>query len=120
MPSRPASLTDAISRVIQGVLTGIGFLGAGVIVRQGDRLQVHGPDQRRMHLVRRRCVGVVCGAGHWPIVPHGARAGVPAADLRQAHRAVAAPRARRQGAIIAKLGGRAASVIEAGPHQPGK
>ena len=38
----PGKFTDAVSRVIQGVLTGIGFLGAGVIVRQGDRFQVRG------------------------------------------------------------------------------
>ncbi|WP_210483254.1 MgtC/SapB family protein [Microvirga antarctica] len=33
---------DAVSRVIQGILTGLGFLGAGVILREESRLQVHG------------------------------------------------------------------------------
>ncbi len=33
-----AQISDATSRVIQGILTGIGFLGAGVIVRGEHRL----------------------------------------------------------------------------------
>ena len=33
---------DAASRVVQGVLTGIGFLGAGLIVRRGDDVNPHG------------------------------------------------------------------------------
>ena len=33
---------DAASRVIQGILTGLGFLGAGVIMREEDKLEVHG------------------------------------------------------------------------------
>ena len=31
-----------ISRVIQGIVAGIGFLGAGTILKVSDRLQVHG------------------------------------------------------------------------------
>src|SRR6202035_4453674 len=41
-------LTDSASRVIQGVLTGIGFLGAGVIIRGGGR--VPGPAGARRAL----------------------------------------------------------------------
>ncbi|MGA9422423.1 MAG: MgtC/SapB family protein, partial [Rhodanobacteraceae bacterium] len=33
---------DALSRVIQGILTGIGFLGAGVILRGDQPRSVHG------------------------------------------------------------------------------
>lgn len=33
---------DALSRVIQGVITGIGFLGAGVILRQPQQARVAG------------------------------------------------------------------------------
>ena len=36
------AISDATSRVIQGILTGIGFLGAGVIVRGEHRFRVHG------------------------------------------------------------------------------
>jgi putative Mg2+ transporter-C (MgtC) family protein len=38
----PARHTDALSRVIQGVLTGIGFLGAGVILRDQATRHVSG------------------------------------------------------------------------------
>ena len=31
-----------VSRVIQGIVAGIGFLGAGAILKAGDRLEVHG------------------------------------------------------------------------------
>lgn len=63
----PGQFTDAVSRVIQGVLTGIGFLGAGVIVRRGDRYHVHGLTSAACAFFA-ACVGIVCGAGHWPIV----------------------------------------------------
>ena len=63
----PGKFTDAVSRVIQGVLTGIGFLGAGVIVRRGDRFHVHGLTSAACAFFA-ACVGIVCGAGHWPIV----------------------------------------------------
>lgn len=33
---------DAISRVIQGITTGIGFIGTGAIMKQSDRLEIHG------------------------------------------------------------------------------
>ncbi|MGH6782437.1 MAG: MgtC/SapB family protein, partial [Sphingomonadaceae bacterium] len=33
---------DAASRVVQGVLTGIGFLGAGVIIRRENDRMPHG------------------------------------------------------------------------------
>ena len=44
----------------------VGFLGAGVIVRQGDRSQVHGLTSAACAFFA-ACVGIVCGAGHWPI-----------------------------------------------------
>jgi putative Mg2+ transporter-C (MgtC) family protein len=33
---------DASSRVIQGIVAGIGFLGAGTILKIGERVEVHG------------------------------------------------------------------------------
>jgi len=61
---------DAASRVIQGVLTGIGFLCAGVIVRRNIGERVHG-------LTTAACgwttasLGLVCGLAAWPIVGVG-------------------------------------------------
>ncbi len=60
------SLDPDISRVIQGVLTGVGFLGAGVIL--------HGPASKRVHGLTTAactwvtaCLGMICGLGHWRI-----------------------------------------------------
>lgn len=33
---------DGLSRVIQGIATGIGFIGTGAILKQTDKLEVHG------------------------------------------------------------------------------
>ena len=54
---------DAISRVIQGVLAGVGFLGAGVIMRDETgnvhRLTTAASDWETA------AIGVVCGLGEW-------------------------------------------------------
>jgi putative Mg2+ transporter-C (MgtC) family protein len=61
---------DATSRVIQGVLTGIGFLGAGVIVRRSIGKRVHGLTSAACAWTT-ACVGLVCGLAAWPIVATG-------------------------------------------------
>jgi putative Mg2+ transporter-C (MgtC) family protein len=58
---------DAISRVIQGILTGIGFLGAGVIIRREDRSRVHGLTSAACTWLT-ACLGIMCGAGYWRVV----------------------------------------------------
>jgi putative Mg2+ transporter-C (MgtC) family protein len=66
----------ATSRVIQGLVTGIGFLGAGVIIRPLSKHRVHG-------LTTAACVwltaalGAACGVGAWRVVV----VGVPVAFL---------------------------------------
>jgi len=66
----------AASRVIQGLVTGIGFLGAGVIIRRAAQARVHG-------LTTAACVwltaalGAACGVGAWRVVVIG----VPVAFL---------------------------------------
>src|SRR5258708_14872061 len=61
---------EATSRVIQGVLTGIGFLGAGVIVRRTVGKQVHGLTSAACAWTT-ACLGLVCGLAAWPIVATG-------------------------------------------------
>jgi putative Mg2+ transporter-C (MgtC) family protein len=57
---------DALSRIIQGIVAGIGFLGAGVILRGANGLQVY-------HLVTAASlwvttgVGVLCGLGAFAV-----------------------------------------------------
>ena len=58
---------DATSRVIQGILTGIGFLGAGVIIHRESQSRVHGLTSAACTWLT-ACVGIVCGLGYWKIV----------------------------------------------------
>jgi putative Mg2+ transporter-C (MgtC) family protein len=55
------------SRVIQGVITGIGFLGAGVILRNPTGRHVHGLTTAAAIWLT-ACIGVACGLGAWPLV----------------------------------------------------
>ncbi len=55
------------SRVIQGVITGIGFLGAGVILRNPAGKKVHGLTTAAAIWLT-ACIGVACGLGAWPLV----------------------------------------------------
>lgn len=64
-----AGTFDPASRVIQGVLTGIGFLGAGVIVRGDDHIR--GLTSAACTWVT-ACLGLVCGLAAWPVVAVGA------------------------------------------------
>lgn len=57
----------AVTRVIQGILTGIGFLGAGVIFRGSDGAQVTGLTTAATIWVV-SCLGMACGAGRWQLV----------------------------------------------------
>jgi putative Mg2+ transporter-C (MgtC) family protein len=66
----PTRIADATSRVIQGILTGIGFLGAGVIVRGTHGFRVHGLTSAACVWLA-ACAGIACGVGQWPIVSVG-------------------------------------------------
>src|SRR5262245_9381822 len=55
---------NAISRVIQGLLTGVGFLGAGVILRDPQEGHVHGLTTAATIWVS-ATLGLACGAGYW-------------------------------------------------------
>lgn len=55
------------SRVIQGIVTGIGFIGAGVIVRNDRGKQVHGFTTAACVWLT-ACIGAACGIGEWRII----------------------------------------------------
>ena len=57
---------NAIGRIIQGILTGIGFLGAGVILRDAGG-HVSGLTTAATIWVC-ASLGIVCGLGYWSIV----------------------------------------------------
>lgn len=61
---------DAVSRVIQGILTGLGFLGAGVILRERERMEVHGLTTAATVWIA-AVFGVAAGLGAWFITVAG-------------------------------------------------
>ena len=63
-------VTDGASRIIQGVLTGIGFLGAGVIVRSKRTKHVHGLTSAACVWLT-ACIGVVCALAAWRLLGIG-------------------------------------------------
>ena len=59
---------NAASRVIQGIITGIGFLGAGVILRREGGRTVRGLTTAASVWVV-AALGIACGLGRWvPVV----------------------------------------------------
>lgn len=66
---------DALSRVvqglIQGVMAGIGFIGAGVILRRPDTENVKGLTTAATVWVA-AALGICCGLGRWDVALIGA------------------------------------------------
>src|SRR5215510_11656507 len=58
---------DAMSRVIQGIMTGVGFIGAGVIMRGQTDVKVHGLTTAAAVWIT-AALGVLCGMGEWKII----------------------------------------------------
>ena len=57
---------QAVSRVIQCIVTGIGFIGAGVIVQREQRHKVHGLTTAATVWVS-AATRIVCGLGAWQV-----------------------------------------------------
>ena len=64
-PSASGATSDAASRVIQGVIAGIGFIGGGVILHSEGR-NVYGLTTAATILVA-AALGVSCGVGQWRV-----------------------------------------------------
>jgi putative Mg2+ transporter-C (MgtC) family protein len=60
----PEANANPVSRAIQGVLTGIGFLGAGVIMQDQGSKRVQGLTTAALIWLT-ACMGIVCGLGAW-------------------------------------------------------
>lgn len=58
---------SAVTRVVQGVITGIGFLGGGVIMRQEASRNISGLTTAATVWIA-ACLGIACGAGEWVTV----------------------------------------------------
>jgi putative Mg2+ transporter-C (MgtC) family protein len=55
------------TRAIQGILTGIGFLGAGVIVRPATGMRIHGLTTAACTWLT-ACLGIVCAIAEWRLL----------------------------------------------------
>jgi len=58
---------DATSRAIQGVVTGVGFLGAGAILRGDTEISVRGMTTAASIWLA-AASGIACGLAQWPLV----------------------------------------------------
>lgn len=62
-----ASDAGAVSRALQGLITGVGFLGAGVIVHDAGDSKVRGLTTAATIWVT-AVLGAACGLAAWPLV----------------------------------------------------
>jgi putative Mg2+ transporter-C (MgtC) family protein len=71
-----AGYTDSTARVVQGIVTGIGFLGAGAILRgTGEETTVRGLTTAASIWLA-AAAGIACGLANWPLVIGGCVLGV--------------------------------------------
>ena len=68
--AHPDALARVIQGLIQGVLIGIGFIGAGAILRIREEHSIHGLTTAATVWVT-AALGVACGLGAWPVVGIG-------------------------------------------------
>ena len=61
---------NVLSRAMQGIITGIGFLGAGVILRDTSGARVHGLTTAATIWLT-ATLGILCGAGIWSVALPG-------------------------------------------------
>jgi putative Mg2+ transporter-C (MgtC) family protein len=66
---------DATSRVIQGIITGIGFLGAGTIVRGQTEQSIRGLTTAASIWLA-AAIGIACALAYWPLVLAGSGFGL--------------------------------------------
>ena len=63
----PDALSRVVQGVLQGVMAGIGFIGAGVILRDSDSGNVRGLTTAATVWVT-AALGIACGLGAWEVV----------------------------------------------------
>jgi putative Mg2+ transporter-C (MgtC) family protein len=64
---QPGADKGDLSRIMQGILTGIGFLGAGVIIHEDTDHLVRGLTTAACVWVT-ACIGMICGMGNWKVL----------------------------------------------------
>lgn len=66
LAAHPDALSRVVQGVIQGIIAGVGFLGAGVILRDVRAGEVHGLTTAATVWVT-AAIGIVCGLGQWAL-----------------------------------------------------
>ena len=66
----PQMNADAAGRVVQGVLSGVGFIGAGALLHRGDDSQVHGLATAASIWVA-AAMGAAAALAVWPLLVGG-------------------------------------------------
>ena len=64
---QPDALSRVVQGIIQGVITGIGFLGAGVVLRDMKSMEVHGLTTAATVWVT-AALGIACALASWHLV----------------------------------------------------
>ncbi|MDZ4689892.1 MgtC/SapB family protein [Terricaulis sp.] len=67
----PQALSRVIQGIVTGVLTGVGFLGAGAVLQRGGSGQIEGLTTAATVWVA-AALGVACGLASWEVVGVGA------------------------------------------------
>jgi putative Mg2+ transporter-C (MgtC) family protein len=70
MRAEPDAMSRVIQGVLQGVLTGVGFIGAGVILKLPGDSRVRGLTTAAAVWVT-AALGVACALASWPIIAMG-------------------------------------------------
>ena len=61
---------NVVTRAVQGIVAGVGFLGAGVILKVSERRTVRGLTTAATIWVV-ACLGIACGLGQWALALTG-------------------------------------------------
>ena len=70
MDDHPDALSRVVQGVIQGIMAGISFIGAGVILRDSQRQEVTGLTTAATVWVT-AALGIACGLASWTVVVAG-------------------------------------------------
>jgi putative Mg2+ transporter-C (MgtC) family protein len=70
LAEHPDALSRVVQGVLQGVLTGIGFIGAGVVLRDSEKLTVYGLTTAATVWVT-AAIGIACALAAWNMVIAG-------------------------------------------------
>ena len=82
-----AVYNESTSRVIQGIITGVGFLGAGSIMRGTSDESIRGLTTAASIWLA-AAAGIACGLANWPLVVVGSCLGVLVLVITPVERAI--------------------------------